>query len=152
MAFFHTVEFYVILAFVAAAVIVFCGRPQAKGPVKTYLIAGELLDAEGSPEGNGIAVHVDERGRLNVFRYGLLGITDLGAYSLAVSVSGFDVTIKERTVRGRGGQEVSCARARLDFLGAERYHFRYDVEDSALTTAFYLTLKPGARAERTLEA
>lgn len=152
MAFFHTVEFYVILAFVAAAVIIFCGRPEARGAVKTFLVAGELLETEGCQAGNGIAVHVDEQGCLNLFRYGLAGITETGAYSLAVSVAGFDVVIKERTVRGRGEQAVSCARARLDFLAAERYHFRYDVEDSALSTAFYLTLKPGARADRTLEA
>ncbi|MBD5182245.1 MAG: hypothetical protein HDS99_00440 [Bacteroidales bacterium] len=151
MAFFHTVEFYVIVAFVAAAVIALCSRPTSQGAVRTYLVAGQLLEADGG-SGCGVAFHVNDRGGLEIFRYGLVGITDEGAYSLAVSVSGFDVTIKERTVAGGGATAATCGRATLDFLGAERYHFQYIVENSALTTGFYLTLKPGARADRPLEA
>lgn len=153
MAWFHTIEFYVILAFVAAAVVALCGRPSSRGAVQTHLVAGTLLLTEGAAEGPaGVAFRVDDRGRVEVFRYGLRGVTDRGAYSLAVSVSGFDVTVKERTVGGRGNEAVSCATATLDFLGSERYHFQYKVEDSALTTAFYLTIRPGARVDRSLEA
>ena len=68
-----------------------------------------------------------------------------------MDVSGFDVTVNERTLPGRSIEKASCATATLDFLGAERYHIQYEV-DATLHTAFYLTLRPGARIDRPLEA
>lgn len=150
-----SVEFYVILAFVAAAVIAACARPGRRAEVRTHLVGGTLLQTEDTPDGGtgtaGVAFRVDDLGRLVIFRYGLHGIGIDGAYSLAVDVSGFDVTISERTLPGRSPQYVQCASATLDFLGQERYHVQYKV-DASLTTAFYLTIRPGARIDRHLEA
>lgn len=148
------VEVYIILAFLAASVIALCARPSGRGAVRTHLVGGTLLEAESAPGGDvasGVAFNVDERGRLVIFRYGLQGVGVDGAYSLAVDVSGFDVTVNERTLPGRSAVKASCATATLDFLGAERYHIQYKV-DATLHTAFYLTLRPGARIDRPLEA
>lgn len=145
------VEVYIILAFIAAAVIAACARPSGRGPVRTYLVGGSLLDAEGDAGAAGVAFRVDDRGRLVVFRYGLQGVGVDGAYSVAVDVSGFDVTINERTLPGHSAEKASCATVTLDFLGQERYHIQYKV-DAALATAFYLTIRPDARIDRALEA
>lgn len=147
---FGSVEFYVVAVFVAAAVIGLAAMPRRKGEVRTYLYAGELY-AVDEPSEAGVAVQVDERGGVCVYRYGLEGVTMGGAYSLAVKVGGFDVTIEERLTAGpRGAEAAGTGFARIDCLASERYHIQYRCEATASSAAFSLTIRPGNKVFRKL--
>ncbi len=101
----------------------------------------------------GIALEVSEDGRDVVLeRRGLSGVSyDDGAYSVAVNVSCFDVTIDERLTFGHGpGATATGAVVRLECLGPERYHILYRSETLGRNCAFTLRLRPGVRLEREL--
>lgn len=150
-SFFNTVEFYVICAFVAAAVIAAVSTPSRKGAARTFLFAGTLIpDAEDG--GAGIRAEVDDFGYLVITRFGFRDLCTDGAYSLAVEIAGFDVIIKERVTPGRHGFPVPAARCVVDCLGRERYHFQYISEHSRASAAFSLNIRPGNKVERKLEA
>ncbi|MDE6612438.1 MAG: hypothetical protein K2K22_07750 [Muribaculaceae bacterium] len=147
---FQTVEFYVIAAFVAAAVVGAAAMPKSRGAVRTFLFGGTLRH-DATPSQAGIVALVNDRGRLEIHRFGLDGVDMSGAYSLAVSVSGFDVTVEERLVPGRGREgAATAAYAELDCFGAERYHFQYRSEAIGASCAFSLNIRPGNRIERLL--
>lgn len=151
----RSVEFYVVAAVLAAAVVAASVRPSGKGPVRTYLYGGQLVDdgAQAAVEPPAIVLAVSDDGRdLILERRGLAGINlDDGAYSVAVNVSGFDVTIDERLTFGsRTGSPATGAEVRIDCLGPERYHFVYRSEALGRSCAFALTLRPGVRIERGL--
>ena len=141
---FHTVEFYIITAFVAAAVVAFAAMPQKRGAVRTFLYGGELIGGDGCvPEEPEVIFSADGNGRMTILRKGLEGIGLDGAYSLAVKISGFDVVIEERLVAGRmDAGEASRGRVVADCFGAERYHILYRSEALGISTAFYLTVRP----------
>lgn len=141
-----SIEFYVIAVFVAAAVIGLAARPHGRGAVRTFLYSGELSDA-GEPSEAGIVAHVDGRGMLEIYRYGLEG---LDAYSLAVKVSGFDVTIDERLTPGRRSGMPQTGYARIECLAAERYHIQYKSEATGRSAAFSLNIRPGNKIVRVL--
>lgn len=151
--FIGSVEFYVIAAFVAAAVIAAVSKPSQKSAARTFFYAGTLLDEPQQSTAPTVECVVNDRGDMEITRRGLEGISDDGACSLAVEIIGLDVTIKERLSAGRRGTEpVSAARSTLDCLGPERYHFQYISEATKTGTAFYLTVKPGNRIVRELKA
>ncbi len=155
MSIFQSVEFYVISAVLAAAVVAASVKPSGKGAVRTYLYGGTLVDDGASAAGDapGIALEVSEDGRDVVLeRRGLSGVSyDDGAYSVAVNVSGFDVTIDERLTFGHGpGATATGAVVRLECLGPERYHILYRSETLGRNCAFTLRLRPGVRLEREL--
>lgn len=147
---FSTVEFYVISAFVAAAVVAAVAMPSRKGAARTFLFAGTLR-TDAAPSQPGIVAIVTEDGALEFHRFGIEGVTDDGAYSIAVTIIGFDVTVEERLTPGRHGTEpVTAALARADCFGQERYHFNYRSESTGRSAAFSLNLRPGNRIERLL--
>ena len=149
---FNTVEFYVIAAFVAAAAIAAAAKPRAKGPARTFLVGG-TLEVGCESAAAGIEMEVDGHARLRIRRVGLAGVGLDGAYSLAVAVAGFDVTIEERLVPGRRREAAAgSGEAVLDFLGRERYHFTYRSEASGTSCSFSLNIMPGNRLARSLEA
>ncbi len=151
-SFLGSIEFYVIAAFVAAAVIAAVSRPSQKSAARTFFYAASPAD---DPEPTAEAViecEVDERGDMAITRRGLHGLTVDGAMSLAVEIIGTDVTIKERLTAGRSGEPVTAMRANIDCLGPERYHFQYLSENTKTGTAFYLTVRPGNRVTRELKA
>lgn len=152
-SFIGSVEFYVIAAFVAAAVIAAVAKPSSKGAARTFFYAGELLpDAEAEAEA-AVDCRVNERGDLEITRRGLEGVGTDGAWSLAVEIIGQDVTIRERLTAGRpDSAPVGAARATIDCLGPDRYHFHYVSEATKTDTAFYLTVRPGATVCRPLKA
>lgn len=150
LSIFQTVEFYIITAFIAAAVVAAASMPSHRGPVRTFLYGGTLRGdaAQSQP---GIVALVNDRGQLEIHRFGLEGMTESGAYSLAVNISGFDVTIDERLTPGnRHDAPVTAAWATLDCLGRERYHFSYRSEATGRSAAFTLNISPGNRMERQL--
>lgn len=150
-AFYNTVEFYIICAFVAAAVIAAVASPARRGPVRTFLYAGELI-AAAQPGAAGIEARVDDHARLLITRYGLNGISETGAYSLAVEIAGFDVTIRERLTPGKGSIECPAATCTIDCLGREHYHFTYISEVTHSSAAFALNIRPGNTVLRPLQA
>lgn len=153
MVWFNSVEFYVIAGAVAAAVVALSALPARRGPVREHLLAGELTDS-GLPDDAvepGLDVEVDDRRVVHIRRRGLRGIGDMGAASLAVSVSGFDILIEERLTPGRHNLERrDTALFELDFLGPERYHIRYNSETAAVFAAFTLPVKEGIKISRKL--
>lgn len=155
LSIFQSIEFYVISAVLAAAVVAASVKPSGKGPVRTYLYGGTLIDdgeAAWADEPS-IALEVSEDGRVvTLERRGLAGVSfDDGAYSVAVNVSGFDVTIDERLTPGSPqSTRATGAEVRLDCLGLERYHILYRSEALGRNCAFTLSLRPAVRLEREL--
>lgn len=137
------------MAFIAASVVAFAAMPNRRGEARTFFYAAELLQDDKSSEPI-VRFEVDERGRLHITRYGLDGITDVGAMSLAVVIIGFDVTINERLTPSTEGNICNTGRVVVDCLGAERYHIQYRNEKACRSTAFTMTLKPGYSIERQL--
>lgn len=124
--------------------------PSRRGEAVLHLLAGEL-DHTGGDEGPSLKVTVDRLGHVIIERTGIRGIADDGAVSLAVNVAGFDISIEERLTPGTGAEHATSARFELDFLGAERYHVRYNSEDAGLFAAFTLPVRPGISVIRELK-
>ena len=149
---FQTVEFYVIVSVVAAAVIAVVSLPERKGEVKLHLIAGELLQV---PESDAVAAVGPGKGELlievhagnfvSIRRTGLDGVTMAGAVSLAVKVSGFDIVIEERVTTGSASPfgMATGTLFHLDFLAPEWYHIRYESERFSEHAAFTLHVREG---------
>jgi len=135
----------VIATFAAAAIIALCARRPAPGPVRQHLIAGELI--AGEPGRPSVAYDVEPDGTVRLVRFGLEGIRSDGAVSLAVTVKGLDIDIRERRVPGHGGEDVSMAVFTLGFIAPERYHVAYRVGDDPhdLAATFTLSGRPGAK-------
>lgn len=147
---FGSIEFYVVAVFVAAAVIGLAAMPRDKGEARTFLYAGGLAP-DSTPSEAGILARVNDRGHLEIFRYGLESISMDGAYSLAVKVTGFDITIEERLTPGRRtGEEAATGFAEIDCLGSERYHIQYRSEATGRNAAFSINIRPGNEVKRLL--
>ncbi len=148
---FSTVEFYVITAFIAAAVVAFAAMPSRRAAARDFFFAGKLI-FDAAPSEPGIVAVVEDNGTLSIYRFGLTGVKGNGAYSLAVRIIGFDVSINERLTAGSGNDvEATAAIAQLDCLAVERYHFHYVNEKIGRSAAFSLNIRPGNRIERKLE-
>lgn len=125
--------------------------PSRRGAARTFLFGGTLR-TDAAPSEPGIVALVNDRGELEIHRFGLEYMSEDGAYSLAVTIIGFDVTIEERLTPGRLPlNNVTAAYAAMDCFGAERYHFQYRSEVLGRTTSFSLNIRPGNRLERRLE-
>lgn len=147
---FQTVEFYIIAAFIAAAVVASAAMPSRRGAARQLLAAGTLRDDAGLSE-PGVVFVVNDRGEVEVHRFGIEGVWMSGAYSLAVTIVGFDVTVEERLTPGRVcDREATAAMCVLGGFGAERYHFNYRSEATGRSAAFSLNIRPGNRIERRL--
>lgn len=158
LSIFQTVEFYVIAAVAAASVIAAAALPPRRGPVRSFLYAGTLETDAPPGEPQAIEATVGDDGYLCLRRTGLAGLTDTGAWSLAVQISGFDVTVNERITAGRRRPAdedpplpVGAAHARLDCFGRERYHFRFVSDATGRSCNFTMTVAPGARLRKALE-
>ncbi len=136
LSIFKTVEFYVIVSVIAAAVVALMSLPERKGEVKTHLLAGNLRpesDDSTEPKGPGhgeLIFECHSGNMVNLRREGLDGVMMDGAVSLVVKVSGFDITIEERITPGvyRDSGTAAAACFTLDFLAPEWYHIRYESE------------------------
>ncbi len=150
MAWFNTVEFYVIAGTVAAAVVALMALPARRTDGVLHLVAGLLERRNDGGAEPAIDISVDDNRRVVITRRGLAGLTDGGAVSLAVNVAGFDVVIEERITYDRRGEAVDSAVFTLDFFAPERYKIRYNNEDLGLVTAFSLPVREGIKIHREL--
>ncbi len=147
----QSVEFYVIAAVVAAAIVAFSARGDKKGPARQFLFPG-VLTISDSPRSPAIELICDEDGSVVLRRYGVDGMTLSGAVSIAVTVTGFDVKIKERVVEGKPADDmVDTATFVLDFMGPERYFISYTAEDAGLFVATTLHNRPGIRVMKPMQ-
>lgn len=111
----------------------------------------ELSDSP-DPAIPGIDVDCDDSGTVWLRRTGLRCVDATGAVSAKVIVKGFNITVYERIVEGRyGDNPMDTALFELDFLAAERYWLRYESESttSAATLSFRNT--PGYHAQANLK-
>jgi len=148
---FQTVEFYVIAAVIAAAIVAYSAKGSAGGPARQILLAGILTRAERhvSPM---IELICNDDGTVVLRRYGVEGVTLSGAVSLAITVIGFDVKIKERIVEGKPDDEVvDTASFVLDFMGEERYFISYTSESAGLFVATALKNRPGNHIVKSMQ-
>ena len=147
---FASVEFYVILVVIAAAIAIAAAMPSSRGEARNFFYTARLLETESPATSPGVTFTYDDHGNLTVFRTGITGLTSSGALSLAVTIIGTDVTIEERLSNGYSADPPrDAAQAALDCLGRQRYHIRY-ISDN-MSTAFSMTLDNGARHHRELK-
>jgi hypothetical protein len=140
---FQTVEFYVIVSVIAAAVVAYMAIPAERGEAKLHMLAGELYggDAAAVPS---IEFHCMDDGSVMLVRKGLHGVSASGAASIAVKVIGFDLMIEERLTPGSMlDMEMTEAQFRLDFLAPEWYHIKYNSETVGRFCAASLHVRPG---------
>lgn len=150
LSIFQTIEFYIITAFIAAAVVGFAAMPSRRDAARTFLYAGQLI-YDAAPSEPGIVLVAGDDASVMLYRFGLEGVGADGAYSLVLTQTGFDITIEERLTAGHhAGAAPTAASVRIDCLGCERYHFRFISKSTGRSAAFYLTLRPDARVERLL--
>jgi hypothetical protein len=146
IAFFHSVEFYVIMTFAAAAIIALCARPSGRGTALTHLVAGWLAEGNADEEP---ALHVEclENGDVQLRRTGLHDVYATGAVSLAITQIGFDLDIKERVTEGAAvdGTTVREAISTLTFMAQDWYHIKYTDEKTGRFAAFTLHVRPGLK-------
>ena len=150
-AFFHSVEFYVILFTVAALVIGLLARPSEKGPAETSFATGMLgYDPDPTPR---VEVNCLSDGTVALRRCGLAGLTESATVALAVTRTGFDLTVEERVTPGlSSGQEVNTATFLLPGLAAERYHVKYNSAPYSTFVSFSLHNRPGMKFGRVFPA
>lgn len=150
-SFFTSVEFYIILAVIAAAIVAFAAKPASSGPVQEFLLAGDLTRgaAGARPE---LAIDVQSNGSVRLVRRGVDCLTDTGAVSLAVKVKGTDVMIEERLTSGRGTLEPDISASFLIkfFKSGGRYHIKYNSQKTGLFAAFPLHVAPGIKTIKEL--
>lgn len=157
----HSVEFYVILTVIAAAVVAVCARPSGHGAVETYLVAGVLTegDSVAVPE---IRIECADSGDVVLKRCGLEGVYTTGAATLAITQKGNDISIIERITAGAKPfpkMDDECrvlpisdfvdATFALTFLGREWYHVKYQAEGSRFA-ALSLHVRPGITIHKQL--
>lgn len=150
---FQTVEFYVIVCVVAAAVVALAALPSKRGEAQLFMVAGELSgdDADAGSAEAALDVTCNDDGSVTLRRTGLSGMTSSGAVSLAATVIGFDVNIQERLSSGyRDDPATPTATFSLDFIARERYHVTYRSDDTGLFAAFTLQNRPGLHITKRL--
>ena len=108
--FFRTVEFYVVATVVAAAVIL-STRPSGSKPVQTRFARATFEpDSEPSDAEPSLEVSVRDDGMVVFTRHGLGRIREGTVVALAITVKGFDVTLKERITAASSHAERMYAR------------------------------------------
>lgn len=155
--FFQTVEFFVIAALTAAAVVAYMCMPNRRGEAVTHTVGGELLEgddvaSDDDTDAGELLVEVRQDGCVVLTRTGIDGITSSGAVSLAATVIGFDMHIEERRTRGFSNDpRIDAARFVLDFMAPDWYHVHYAYSDAGEFCSFSLHVKPGIRMRRRIK-
>lgn len=138
------------MVFIAAAVIGLAAMPSRRGEARQQLVAGDLI-YDAAPSVPGILLIVNDDATFTVYRFGLENVDESGAFSLAVTFIGFDITIDERLVYGhQGGRMATAAQATIKGVAPERYHILYRSESTGRNAAFSLNMRPGNRIDRAL--
>ena len=147
----NSVEFYVIAAVIAAAVVAFSARKSDEGPVRQILLPGVLAKSDTAPSAM-VELLCNDDGSVILRRHGVTGVSVTGAVSLAITIKGFDVKIKERVVEGSpADEEIDMASFILDFMAEERYFISYTSDKYGLFAALTLKNRPGNRVVKSLQ-
>lgn len=146
---FSSTEFCVTVLVIAAAVIAYAAMPAQKGTAREYLLGGELREMSRQCPPS-IELCCLDSGAVRLVRYGVEGVAPDGAVSIAVTVTGFDILVKERLVAGREDPVPLTASFTFDFLGHERYHLRYVSEQLSLGCSLTVNNRPGITVIRPL--
>lgn len=156
LSFYHSTEFYVLAALLAACVVAWFGVPKGRGEAVGHLLAG-ILGNEADPKADGaddshdgsLIVECRPDGTVRLVRTGLDGMTSSGAVSMAATLTGFELVINERRSPGYSN-DPACTSVEwvLDFLGRERYTVRYLCEDSGAQCNFTFPVRDGLRLVR----
>lgn len=142
MHFIHSVEFYVILAVIAALIVAFAARPAQKGAVIERLLAGDLTFT-GEPAEPAVRISCADDGTVCITRRGVQICPD-GAVSLAVEIFTADIRIKERITHGtEGAPQYVEARFTLKSLRPGKYHVKYTSDQTSTFAAFPFLATPG---------
>lgn len=151
MSWFNTIEFYVITGTIAAGALAVVSLPRRRSHSVLHTVPGRLYYS-GDNAAPALDMWVDDNRRIHIIRRGLPNVSDMGAASLAINHSGFDLIVEERlTFDRRGESPVDSAEFIIDFVGPERYHIRYNSEDTSLMTAFTIPVKEGIKMTRELK-
>lgn len=150
LSIFNTTEFYVAIFVIAAAVVAYAAMPSGKGAAREYLLAGALC-VEPSDEEPSVEIECLDSGAVVLTRRGVGNVGGDGAVSIAITQIGFDLIIKERLTPGKLPPEPLTAMFRLDFMGQERYHVRYESEAISRGCTLVFHCRPGIKVRRTLE-
>lgn len=138
------------MVFIAAAVVGLAAMPSRRGEARQQLVAGELI-YDAAPSVPGIVIIVNDDATFTIYRFGLENVAESGAFSLAVTFIGFDITIDERVAYGRqDGRMATAAQATIKGVAPERYHILYRSEATGRNAALSLNMRPGNRIDREL--
>lgn len=150
-AFFHSTEFFVIAAVVAALIVGFMALPSRRGEARQFFIEADVIDTGSDPDVPSIEFICRDDGSVTLIRRGLEGVRTSGMVNLAVTTIGFDISIHERLVEGSTWDtHADTAIATLDFMGAERYHIVYISDALSRIATLTVNNRPGFRASRPL--
>lgn len=149
MAYFlHSVEFYVIMTVVAAAVIALCVRPSQRAAAQTHTVGGWLCEGPEAVAQPMLHIECLENGDVLLRRTGVVNVGATGALSLAILQMGFDLEVGERLTPGAsaaGVPDPTEAVFILKFLAPEWYHVRYTTDPGDRFAAFALHVRPGLK-------
>ncbi|MDE7426687.1 MAG: hypothetical protein K2M79_02675 [Muribaculaceae bacterium] len=150
LSIFNTVEFYVILAVVAAAIVAAASIPASKGEAKLHLLPC-ILDSGDAAIPAGLHFRCRDDGSVDVVRTGLQGVGPAGAVSMSVKVIGFDISIEERVTHSDTSHgEFHEACFNMDFLAPEWYHIKFNSEDTGQLCACTLHVRPGLKMSKNM--
>lgn len=152
-AFFHTTEFFVIAAVIAALIVGFMALPATRGEARQFFVEA-LVGTSDTPDSDpdpSITLICRDDGSVTLIRNGLSGVRTSGMVNLAITVVGYDVTIQERLVEGSTWDPMADqAVATLTMFACERYHIAYVSESLSRFASLTLNNRPGLRAMRKL--
>lgn len=146
LAILRSVEFYVILAVCAAAIVGFMAMQRGTGPVRTWSLRGRLSD-QGDDQPS-IELTARDDGSVVLARHGLSQVSNV---DISVSLKGFDVQIEERLYAGAYRERVDTATFTLDFMGRERYFISYRNHNLGLFAAVSMKNAPGNHITKDLQ-
>lgn len=136
--FYQSVEFYVITAVIAAAVIAMAARPPRGGAAVTRLLRA-IPGPQEDPTPQ-LRISVDDHANLIIHRTGLPPAV---AVNMEITLTGHDISITEHLMPAADGIESPSASIIIDFVGRDRYHLSYDAPQQSLFTALSFTITPG---------
>lgn len=150
-AFFHSTEFFVIAAVVAALIVGFMALPARRGEARQLFVEADVMATGDDPLAPSIEFICRDDGSVTLIRRGLQGVRTSGMVNLAITIIGFDISIHERLIEGSTWDSpADTAMATLDFMGAERYHVVYTSEAISRIATLTINNRPGFRASRPL--
>lgn len=153
----NSVEFYVVLFTVGAAIVALCARPADRGPVVTHLFNGSPAPSSGSMPSPAIFVRRTGECGLQLTRTGIR-LTPDAEVTYALSRRGAEILIEELIVTSGGLQPLNepTASCDLQFTASEipcdRLSIRFESRSLSIMAVMTLPAGSGASSWRPLNA